>query len=732
MAENKKRRRSKGQQIVLPDEVVGKHGRLLGVLENPDGSKSLYFAYSDLRYSDDTVEELKKIGASVNVFNRHNPLYWTPESVYTSSLLPYTTAIDIPTDPHERIKMCRLICILEPVVGTVVDILVDISYNGFKIDTTGDDKIDEFYREFNESVDMDSVINWIFQEYYYSGDVTVYKDLDDTGIPVGYTVLNPLCVRIEGSLLFNNEIITLDLQEELDRIRALPSDLREKVLKSFPSELRKYLTGNTLFPGRYVLPPEKVSRITRKKQPYERYATPMLTRLIFPVLFKHKLRLMDLSTIEGVINQLMVVTVGDKDHPPTDETLKQVASLFLTPKKSFTVFWDWTLKVNVVTPNAIETLYQNKYEQVNDDISKGLGVPRSIIDGTGANYATAFVGVQMLIERASREIMAVKKWLEREYKEIARIKGFKTYPRVRFDKTQLRQENYVRQILAPLYDRGLLSAETILAEAGFNYQAELERKKRHQENIMYFLPPDLPYTGKPLAPLLHQGREPGQPSETYERDIVDTPDAGPSEVRPPKQMAAKTDTDTLIEKYISEYSDVFTILYDNLMDKTLKISDDEDDKLHKLAHVFQAFKETAFDRTFSLIARLTSEVYELSDRELTKLSYWHSGALNKFVQDIYSDVAKAISSGDKEAIKEVFEKNRYRVELFATEGILEGYRVSEIMMFRDSGVSKVRWVAVMDDKTCSICAGRHGVVYPLFAVPSRPHCRCRCWIEPVS
>lgn len=722
----KKDKKTSGQTIVVPDEIVGKKGHLLGIENNPDGSKSMYFMYSNLNYSDDTIDYLKKAGASINVFNRFNPVYLSPESLYTSSVLPYTNVIDIPVDPHERIKMCRLICILEPVVGTVVDILVDIAYNGFKIETTGNDDIDKFYKEFNEIVEMDTVISWIFQEYFLSGDVTIYKELDNkTGIPIGYTVLNPLAVKVEGSLLFNSEVITIDIQEELSRINSLPDNLKQGVLQNLPSELYKYLKGNSYFNGRLVLPPEKVSRITRKKQPYERYATPMLTRLIFPVLFKHRLRLMDLSTIEGVINQLMIVKIGDKDHPPTDEKLRQVASLFLTPKKSFTVFWDWTLDVQVVTPNAIETLYQNKYEQINEDISMGLGIPRAIIDGKGANYSTAFVGVQMLIERASREILAVKRWLEKEYREIAKIKGFEVYPKVRFDRTQLRQENYVRQILTPLYDRGLISPETVLSEAGFNYQSEIERKKKHQNNAMYFLPPTLPYTGKILNPLDHQGREPGEPSETYDRDIVDTPDNGPSELREPKQKASN------IDNYIDEYYSVFVGIYDEFLDEIIKACK-EDDKHNKLAHIFKAFKETAFDETFKIIVKSAQSIYGIDDKDLLKLYNWHIGAMTKFINDIQTSVNGLITENKFDEIKDVFEKNRYRINLFAIEGILESYRTAEIAMYRANKVSFVRWVSMMDSKVCSICASRHGTVYPLFAVPARPHVRCRCILEPID
>lgn len=730
----KKGKANKGQQIVLPDEIVGKYGRLVAVKDNEDGSKSLYFAYTSLELPDDSFDYLKRAVAGVNVFNRYNPAYQAYyEQYYTSSQTPYSTAIVVPSDPHERMKLCREICILEPVVGTAVDILVDISHSGFRIEDTGNKKIDEFYKQFNEDVDMFTVLGWIFQEYYLSSNVVVYKELDDEGIPVGYTVLNPLKVKIEGPLLFNSEVVMVDISDS--ELVTGDSEIKERFMSLLPVEWQRAIEeGRHWIP----LPPEKVSRITRRRQPYDRYATPFLTRLIQPVLYKQRLRLMDLSTIEGVINQLLVVTVGDKDRPPTDKTLKQVAELFLTPKKSFTIFWDYTLKVDVVAPNAIETLYQDKFKEVDEDISKGLGVPRALIDGVGANYAAAFVGVQMLIERAAREAGAVKRWLEKEYATIAKIKGFKTYPKVKFDRAQLRPDNYIRQILMPLYEKGLLSRETMLIEAGFDYGAELERKKREVSDEQFFMPPPLPYS-RPA------GRPSGSPSSDYQREEpVTTPDAGPSEIseleRQSTLAARKTsERNDFLEEQIENYRYVFTEHYDNLLENIKQIYSRTDldsvEVLNLVDSVFKAFVMASYEDTFKFIEQAVlygNEGHNLDN--LVAMQYWHKQALEKFASDLKYALKDVFSSGEKvvDKITEIFDRNRYRVDLFAVEGVLQGLRAGEVAKMRSDGVGEVRWRTMGDDRVCAVCASREGQVYPINAVPARPHVRCRCYLEPVT
>ena len=48
------------------------------------------------------------------------------------------------------------------------------------------------------------------------------------------------------------------------------------------------------------------------------------------------------------------------------------------------------------------------------------------------------------------------------------------------------------------------------------------------------------------------------------------------------------------------------------------------------------------------------------------------------------------------------------------------------------GIKEVQWVAEKDDRVCKICKARDGKVYPLAAVPTKPHYNCRCYLLPVK
>lgn len=51
--------------------------------------------------------------------------------------------------------------------------------------------------------------------------------------------------------------------------------------------------------------------------------------------------------------------------------------------------------------------------------------------------------------------------------------------------------------------------------------------------------------------------------------------------------------------------------------------------------------------------------------------------------------------------------------------------------FKKNGIRRVMWKAENDAKTCSVCKERDGKVYPINAIPVKPHYNCRCWIEPL-
>lgn len=52
--------------------------------------------------------------------------------------------------------------------------------------------------------------------------------------------------------------------------------------------------------------------------------------------------------------------------------------------------------------------------------------------------------------------------------------------------------------------------------------------------------------------------------------------------------------------------------------------------------------------------------------------------------------------------------------------------------YKDFGITKVRWIAEKDSRTCEVCRSRHNKIYPIGKAPKKTHYGCRCYYEAVK
>jgi hypothetical protein len=408
-----------------------------------------------------------------------------------------------------------------PELGSTVNILTGLSSKGFEHDID-DENIKNFFDVWAFDTRFHELIDWIYLDFFKYGHVTTYKVLAKyeprvshlspipgqkikngktpakkgkaTGqeteaekaakkniwskghLPVSYTVLNPLLVNIEGNLLFDKVSVKLTPPPELTELLKKPgSELTEDekaLIKALPSDMKAAAEKG----GEFPLDSRLVGSITYRKMPYERYAKPRSFKIFDSIEYKNSLRQADLSTLDGITNYILKITIGNDDYPVvTQEELEAVSQLFNTSGKSFDVVWNHTLQVEkIVSPEIEAILGQEKYTQVNEDISAGLAMSRALIDGIGdLNVAEAQLiikGIQEEIDYARRQ---VTNWIYREYQQIAEAMGFDRFPKVRWDDGILKDTIMYMNIISQLVDRRMISYETALEEVGFDYSNEL-------------------------------------------------------------------------------------------------------------------------------------------------------------------------------------------------------------------------------------------------------------------
>lgn len=385
----------------------------------------------------------------------------------------------------------------------------------------------------------------------------------DNSIPTGYTILNPQLVRIEGSLLFDSYTIELEAPDDLkDLLEKAPGDQskqEKELLKNLPNDFKKEIKDK----GSHTLDPELVSQITYRKQPYERYAIPRSGKIFSSIEYKKALRKADLSTLDGISNYILKITIGNDEYPVTDQReLETVAKLFDTPSKSFDVVWNHTLKIEkIVSPEIDKILGQGKYEQVNDDISAGLAVARALLDGQGnissSQLSILLKGVMEEINYARRQ---VSRWLYSEYAKIAHVAGFDRFPKIRWDDSVLKDTILYMNVIANLVDRRMLSYKTAHETLGFDYSTEfnnMSNELQHvQDGVLGIIGSPFqqsgnrqPVQGTPEG-TPSQGRPKGQPAKPKEPDEPLDDDSAGGE-------GASLEIDKVVARMSDEEFDVF-------------------------------------------------------------------------------------------------------------------------------------------------------------------------------
>jgi hypothetical protein len=423
------------------------------------------------------------------------------------TFLDLTTKDPMQMTPTEIFKKAIDYYNTDPLVGSTTNILVNLANKGFEHDID-DDNIKNFFDVWAFDVGFHEFLEWAYLDFFKTGHVTTYKVLGKyeprvsylspipgqkiktsktaTGakkniwskshLPMSYTVLNPTLVNIEGNLLFDKVSVKLtpptELKELLSKEKSLLTEEEKELIKALPSELKRTVEKG----GEIQLDSRLVGSITYRKMPYERYAKPRSFRLFDTIEYKRSLKQADLSTLDGITNYILKITIGNDEYPVvTQEELEAASQLFNTSSKSFDVVWNHTLKVEkIVSPEIGEILGKSKYEQVNDDMTGGLSMSRAFIDGGGdlsdAEAGLLVKGIQEEIEYARRQ---VTKWIYREYQQIAEVMGFDRFPRIRWDEGVLKDTIMYMNIISQLVDRRMLSYRTSLEALGFDYPNEL-------------------------------------------------------------------------------------------------------------------------------------------------------------------------------------------------------------------------------------------------------------------
>ena len=215
------------------------------------------------------------------------------------------------------------------------------------------------------------------------------------------------------------------------------------------------------------------------------YPTPLMKRAFPSIALRHKYLEADMSLLNGIIERIIHVKVGDKDTQlfATDESgdgdLKMAANMFTADNISQMVVTPYYYSIDIIQPDSTVLLKQDKYIQTTMNILNAFGI---ITDPDSSSNSTndESLNLAMFKEYVKEMQLQVASWFTKLCREVQRRnKKLSGYPKITFDTPDLDDPNIKNQFIQ-MYNYGLLDAYSILEKFGFDPDTIIERLKKQQ------------------------------------------------------------------------------------------------------------------------------------------------------------------------------------------------------------------------------------------------------------
>lgn len=435
-------------------------------------------------------------------------------------------------DPQKLMAQCNLAYKKVSIVRSVVDMMSDFSVQGIRI-VHPNKNIENFYRRWAEIVNHVAISERIINTLYrvancpiklrygkvnagvesewrkskaeksegITKDVKLEKrKIERRMIPLDYKILNPTSIEIIGgevSTFFGKPIYALKLnhvfRHKLAKLIRTGKNIQNEDIKN----MLKFIPDNlksSIINGQNVIPLDqsKIEMLHYKKDDWEVWATPILASILDALGMLEKMHLSDLSALDGAISNIRLWRLGDLEHKiiPTRAALNKLRNiLHQTNTGPLDLVWGPELDFKESNTQVHHFLGPEKYQQVMSEIYSGLGVPPSLTGAGGSagggnqGFTNNFISMKVLVERLElgRKIL-IRFWND-QFRIIQKAMGFRFPAKLHFDNKVLADEAAEKRLIVDMWDRNIVSNESVLELCKRDPDLEVLRVNREQSKM---------------------------------------------------------------------------------------------------------------------------------------------------------------------------------------------------------------------------------------------------------
>lgn len=389
-------------------------------------------------------------------------------------------------------------------IKQVIDLMGDFASQGAIISHTNKN-IQKFYRRWWQKVNGAERSERFLNYLYRLGNVVIYRangkitkkeerDMSKAAvrvIPFRYDFLNPMAVEVDGDYadIFGGGEVSYKIKVS-SRTKESVKKRKGKIEGISAKDLKSIKDGADFIP----LDPERLYIAHYKKDDWCPWANPMIHAILDDINMMEKMKLADMSALDGAISNIRLWRIGDLENKilPTKAAINKLRDILASNVGGGTMDLVWGPELDFKESNSqvYRFLGNEKYGPVLNAIYGGLGVPQTLTgsSGGGSGFTNNFLSLKTLIEKLQYGRNLLVDFWRGELESVATAMGFPSPAELTFDNMILSDEAAEKNLWIQLSDRYIISDETLRERFGKSTPIEEsrianERKARKKDKL---------------------------------------------------------------------------------------------------------------------------------------------------------------------------------------------------------------------------------------------------------
>lgn len=403
-------------------------------------------------------------------------------------------------------------------VKNVIDLMGDFASQGIRL-VHPNKRIQRFYRNWFEKVKGEERSERFLNYLYRTGNVVINRQtakislkvademykakaspdliinseditVEKREIPWIYTFLDAKIVDVSGASLSSfvrNKTYTITIPAGLRKLINNPRTEEERsIISQLPPSIIEAAKDKKPFP----LDPQKTLVFHYKKDDWKIWAYPMIYSIMDDIAIVEKLKLADLSALDGAISNIRIFRLGSLEHKiaPTQAAASKLSNILQANVGGGTMDLVWGPDIELLESKTSvhQFLGEAKYTPHLNAIYAGLGIPPTLTGTFGAAGTTNnFISLKTLTQRLQYGRKVLMSFWKQEIALVQKAMGFRFPAKIEFDRMDLSNEDAEKALLIQLADRNVISDEHLQTAFGLDPDMEkvrLNREKRERDS----------------------------------------------------------------------------------------------------------------------------------------------------------------------------------------------------------------------------------------------------------